>query len=54
MYLSGANVIVDFVGGSYWDKNMKSAALDSRMVLLGLVCTLHHTHTLIHTHTTYQ
>lgn len=35
--LTGADVIVDFVGGSYWEKNMKSASMDSRMVMLGLV-----------------
>ena len=37
MITAGADVIVDFVGGSYWDKNMKSASVDSRMVMLGLV-----------------
>eukprot|EP00123_Amoebidium_parasiticum_P016272 comp23365_c0_seq1/m.38614 comp23365_c0_seq1/g.38614 ORF comp23365_c0_seq1/g.38614 comp23365_c0_seq1/m.38614 type:complete len:396 (-) comp23365_c0_seq1:231-1418(-) len=33
----GVNVVVDFVGGSYLDKNLKSLCLDGRMVLLGLL-----------------
>ena len=31
----GADVILDFVGASYWDKNFKSAAVDGRWVLIG-------------------
>lgn len=33
----GANVIIDFVGGSYWEKNVKSVAVDGCIVLLGMV-----------------
>lgn len=32
---SGVDVILDFVGASYWDKNYASAAVDSRWVLIG-------------------
>lgn len=32
------DIIVDFVGASYWEKNLRSIALDGRIVLLGLVC----------------
>lgn len=31
----GVDVILDFVGASYWEKNMKSAAIDARWVLIG-------------------
>lgn len=31
----GVDVILDFVGASYWDKNLKSAAVDARWVLIG-------------------
>lgn len=32
---SGVDVILDFVGASYWEKNLTSAAVDSRWVLIG-------------------
>ncbi|XP_062519556.1 quinone oxidoreductase PIG3-like isoform X2 [Corticium candelabrum] len=32
----GVDIIVDFVGASYWEKNLRSIALDGRIVLLGL------------------
>ena len=31
----GADVILDFVGASYWEKNLKSAAVDARWILIG-------------------
>ncbi|API88246.1 NADPH:quinone oxidoreductase [Marinilactibacillus sp. 15R] len=31
----GVDVILDFVGASYWDKNLSSCALDARWVLIG-------------------
>lgn len=31
----GVDLILDFVGASYWDKNFRSAAVDSRWVLIG-------------------
>lgn len=31
----GADVILDFIGASYWNQNLKSAAVDSRWVLIG-------------------
>lgn len=31
----GVDVILDFIGASYWDKNLASAAIDSRWVLIG-------------------
>lgn len=31
----GVNLILDFVGASYWEKNLRSAAVDSRWVLIG-------------------
>lgn len=31
----GADVILDFVGASYWEKNLKSAAIDGRWILIG-------------------
>ena len=34
---SGADVIIDFVGASYWEKNVKSVAVDGRIVMLGMV-----------------
>ncbi|XP_065837603.1 quinone oxidoreductase PIG3-like [Oscarella lobularis] len=33
----GVDVIIDFVGASYWEKNLKSIAVDGRIVLLGLL-----------------
>lgn len=33
----GADVILDFVGASYWEQNLKSAAMDARWVLIGLL-----------------
>lgn len=34
------NVIIDFVGQDYWEKNIASLARDGRMVLLGLMSGL--------------
>lgn len=31
----GVDLILDFVGASYWEKNLRSAAVDSRWVLIG-------------------
>lgn len=31
----GVDVILDFIGASYWDKNLKSAAVDGRWILIG-------------------
>lgn len=31
----GADVILDFIGASYWEKNLNSAAVDGRWVLIG-------------------
>lgn len=33
----GVDVIIDFVGASYWDSHMKCIATDGRLVLLGLL-----------------
>lgn len=33
----GVNVILDFVGASYWNKNFRSIAVDGRWVLIGLL-----------------
>ncbi|KAI5479138.1 quinone oxidoreductase [Pseudohyphozyma bogoriensis] len=33
----GVNVVIDFVGQSYWEKNIASLARDGRMVLLGFL-----------------
>ncbi|GAA5959705.1 hypothetical protein JCM3765_007245 [Sporobolomyces pararoseus] len=33
----GVDVLIDFIGASYWEKNLKSLARDGRMVLLGLM-----------------
>jgi len=33
----GVDVILDFVGASYWTPHMECAAVDSRIVLLGLL-----------------
>lgn len=34
---AGVNVVIDFVGQNYWEKNINSLARDGRMVLLGLM-----------------
>lgn len=34
----GVDVVLDFVGGPYWDKHLNCLAQDGRLVLLGLVC----------------
>ena len=39
MYI-GADVILDFVGASYWENHTQCVAVDGRIVLLGLVCYL--------------
>lgn len=31
----GADVILDFIGASYWEQNLKSAAVDGRWILIG-------------------
>ena len=31
----GADVILDFVGASYWEQNLKSAAIDAKWILIG-------------------
>ncbi|WP_027109070.1 NAD(P)H-quinone oxidoreductase [Lacticigenium naphthae] len=31
----GVDVILDFIGASYWEKNLASAALDARWILIG-------------------
>lgn len=31
----GVDLILDFVGASYWEQNLKSAAIDSRWILIG-------------------
>ena len=36
----GVNVILDFVGASYWENHTQCVAVDGRIVLLGLVTTL--------------
>lgn len=36
-YFVGVDVILDFIGASYWEKNLQSVAIDGRIVLLGLV-----------------
>ncbi|KDQ16079.1 hypothetical protein BOTBODRAFT_31154 [Botryobasidium botryosum FD-172 SS1] len=33
----GVDVIIDFIGPDYWEKNLKSMAKDGRMVMLGLL-----------------
>lgn len=33
----GVDLILDFIGASYWDMNMKSIAVDGRLVLIGLL-----------------
>lgn len=33
----GADVILDFIGASYWTKNLASAGVDSRWILIGLL-----------------
>ncbi|WP_106495668.1 NAD(P)H-quinone oxidoreductase [Lentibacillus sp. Marseille-P4043] len=33
----GVNVILDFIGASYWEKNLKSIAIDGRWVLIGVL-----------------
>jgi NADPH:quinone reductase-like Zn-dependent oxidoreductase len=34
---AGVNVVIDFVGQNYWEKNVASLGRDGRMVLLGLM-----------------
>ena len=33
----GVDLILDFIGASYWDMNMKSVSVDGRIVLIGLL-----------------
>ncbi|WP_168118949.1 NAD(P)H-quinone oxidoreductase [Paenibacillus sp. HB172176] len=32
---SGANVILDFIGASYWEQNLSALALDGRLIIIG-------------------
>lgn len=32
---SGVNLILDFIGGSYWEQNLQSLAADGRLIILG-------------------
>ena len=34
---TGADVIIDFVGASYWENHTLCVAVDGRIILLGLV-----------------
>ena len=34
---TGANVILDFIGGAYWDKHAKSLATAGRLVVIGIM-----------------
>lgn len=34
---NGVNLILDFVGASYWEKNMSSIAVDGRWILIGIL-----------------
>lgn len=34
---AGVDVLIDFIGASYWEKNLKSLGRDGRMVMLGLM-----------------
>ena len=33
----GADIVLDFIGASYWEKHMRCTAVDARIVHLGLV-----------------
>lgn len=33
----GVNVILDFIGASYWEKNLSSIAYDGRLILIGIL-----------------
>src|SRR5699024_12508882 len=33
----GVDLILDFIGASYWDMNMKSISVDGRIVIIGLL-----------------
>ncbi len=33
----GVDLILDFIGASYWEQNLKSAAIDSRWILIGVL-----------------
>ena len=37
VFFAGADVILDFVGASYWEKHVQCVAVDGRVVHLGLV-----------------
>ena len=34
---NGVQIILDCVGGSYWDENLKSFSVDARWILYGLL-----------------
>ena len=34
---NGIDLIIDFIGNPYWEQNLKSLAIDGRMVLLGML-----------------
>ena len=38
--ITGADVIIDFIGASYWENHTRCVAVDGRIVLLGLVTTV--------------
>lgn len=44
---SGADVILDFVGASYWENHTKCVSVDGRIVLLGLVRATVHMHCML-------
>ena len=37
LFLTGVDVILDFIGGNYWDNNIASLATGGHIVLLGMV-----------------
>lgn len=47
MLYSGADVILDFVGASYWENHTKCVSVDGRIVLLGLVRATVHMHCML-------
>ena len=36
-FIIGADVILDFVGASYWENHTQCVAVDGRIIILGLV-----------------
>jgi putative PIG3 family NAD(P)H quinone oxidoreductase len=33
----GVNIILDFIGASYWEQNLESLAIDGRLILIGMM-----------------